>query len=377
MSGRASAARRLPAWRLPRPLHPGAWWLWALGLSTAATRTTNPLLLVLLIAVAGYVVGARRTDAPWARAYAVFIKLALAVIVLRVLLQIVFGARVPGRVAFRLPEVPLPGWAAGVHLGGQVTVEALAGALYDGLRLAALLVCVGAANALVAPSRLLRLLPGALYELGVAVTVATTFAPQAVVSAGRIRAARRLRGRPDRGLRSLRGLAVPVLEGALERSLELAASMDSRGYGRRAHVPPGRRRLTAALTVGGLLAVCTGLYGLLDAGSPPALGLPALLAGAGLAAAGLVLGGRRTPRTRYRPDPWALPEWLVAGSGLAAAGALIAAVALGTGGLAPSTAPLVAPGLPALPLAGVLAGLLPAWAAPRPACPPAPSPVAA
>ena len=31
--------------RLPRTLHPGAWWLWALGLATAASRTTNPLLL--------------------------------------------------------------------------------------------------------------------------------------------------------------------------------------------------------------------------------------------------------------------------------------------------------------------------------------------
>ena len=31
--------------RLPRALHPGAWWLWALGLATAASRTTNPLLL--------------------------------------------------------------------------------------------------------------------------------------------------------------------------------------------------------------------------------------------------------------------------------------------------------------------------------------------
>ena len=31
--------------RLPRELHPVAWWIWALGMATAATRTTNPLLL--------------------------------------------------------------------------------------------------------------------------------------------------------------------------------------------------------------------------------------------------------------------------------------------------------------------------------------------
>ena len=45
-------------------LHPGAWWLWALGLGTAASRTTNPLLLALLIAASGYVVAARRTGTP-------------------------------------------------------------------------------------------------------------------------------------------------------------------------------------------------------------------------------------------------------------------------------------------------------------------------
>ena len=31
--------------RLPRLLHPAAWWAWAIGLAMAANRTTNPLLL--------------------------------------------------------------------------------------------------------------------------------------------------------------------------------------------------------------------------------------------------------------------------------------------------------------------------------------------
>ena len=35
--------------RLPRALHPGAWWLWAVGLAAAASRTTNPLLLALVV----------------------------------------------------------------------------------------------------------------------------------------------------------------------------------------------------------------------------------------------------------------------------------------------------------------------------------------
>ena len=36
---------------LPRALHPGAWWLWALCMAVAASRTRNPVLLVLILAV--------------------------------------------------------------------------------------------------------------------------------------------------------------------------------------------------------------------------------------------------------------------------------------------------------------------------------------
>ncbi|MFZ4511286.1 MAG: hypothetical protein ACOYNJ_10045, partial [Candidatus Nanopelagicales bacterium] len=71
--------RRLAA-RLPRLLHPGAWWLWAAGLAVAASRTTNPILLLLIVAVAAYVVSARRSPSPWARSFSVFLKLGLIVI---------------------------------------------------------------------------------------------------------------------------------------------------------------------------------------------------------------------------------------------------------------------------------------------------------
>ncbi|HEU5266365.1 MAG TPA: hypothetical protein VFU35_06675, partial [Jatrophihabitans sp.] len=59
----------LTAARVPRALHPIAWWVWALGLVVAVTRTTNPLLLILVLAVLAFVVAQRRGDAPWARAF--------------------------------------------------------------------------------------------------------------------------------------------------------------------------------------------------------------------------------------------------------------------------------------------------------------------
>jgi energy-coupling factor transport system permease protein len=350
-----------------RNLHPGAWWLWALGLATAASRTTNPLLLMVLLAVAGYVVAARRTTAPWANSYAAFLKLGLAVIVIRMVFQAVFGAAVAGRtVLFTLPELPLPEWVEGIRIGGQVTAEALASALYDGLRLAAVLGCVGAANALANPKRLLTHVPGALYELGVAVVVAMTFAPQLVADAARARAARRLRGQPDRGLRSVRATAVPVLEGAMERSLALAAAMDSRGYGRLGDVSRRARLLTSALVLGGLMGICVGVYGLLDAGASRVLALPALGAGIAAACAGLLLGGRRTVRTRYRPDPWALPEWIVTASGVVVAGGFVWASLTGVDGFIAGTVPLTVPELPVIPTLAALVALLPAWLAPPP-----------
>ncbi|MFJ3986424.1 CbiQ family ECF transporter T component [Streptomyces fungicidicus] len=347
-------------------LHPGAWWLWALALGTAATRTTNPLLLTLLLTVSAYVVATRRPHTPWSRSYGAFVKLAAAVLLIRLAFAVVLGSPIPGtHVLLHLPEVPLPDWAQGIRLGGRVTAEALTFALYDALRLATLLVCVGAANALANPSRLLKSLPGALYEMGVAVVVALTFAPHLIADVRRLRAARRLRGRPDRGVRGLLQVGLPVLEGALERSVALAAAMDARGYGRTAQVPPAVRRTTAALTLGGLLGVCAGTYGLLTADGG-AYGLPVLLVGVAAALAGLWLGGRRTLRTRYRPDRWGVRAWLVTASGAAVAAALTLAATRDPAALHPGVVPLVAPTLPLWPAAAVLVGLLPAFITPAP-----------
>jgi len=352
--------------RLPRLLHPAAWWGWAIGLAMAASRTTNPLLLALVVAVAGYVVAARR-ELGAASPFGAFLRLGLFVITLRVLFQALLGSGVPGHtVLLTLPEVPLPLGSSGVRLGGPVTLEGVLVAAYDGARLAAVLACIGAANALASPRRLLRYVPATLYEVGTALVVALTYAPQLVEDAQRVRAARRLRGHAGRGPRELARLAVPVLDSALERSLDLAASMESRGYGRSVHRDARTRRRATALTLAGLCGVVAGVYGLLDGGSAPLLGLPLLVAGSTAAAASLAVGARRDPRSRYRPDPWAAPEWIVLASGLAAGGLVLVAAQRAVPGIVLQTSPAVWPTLPALPTLGLLLGLLPAWLSPMP-----------
>ncbi|HYT10443.1 MAG TPA: hypothetical protein VEL73_07250, partial [Mycobacteriales bacterium] len=181
-----------------------------------------------------------------------------------------------------------------------------------------------------------------------------------------VRRARRLRGGRRRGLRALRGIAMPVLADAMDRSLALAAAMDSRGYGRNAGVPRRVRLTTGALVVVGLLGVAVGVYGVLDATTPRYLGLPMLVLGLVLAGAGLPLAGRRVRRSVYRPDRWRAAETLVTLSGAAAAVVLAVTGRVDAAGLSPSLSPLSWPGLPALPALGVLLALLPAWLAPPP-----------
>jgi energy-coupling factor transport system permease protein len=352
--------------RLPRALHPGAWWLWALGLAAAASRTTNPLLLALIVAVAGLVVANRRGDAPWAFAFRFYLWGGLFLVLSRVVFRVVFGGGETGHVLLRLPEIPLPHQAAGIHLLGPVSAEYLLGGLYDGMRLATMLICLGAANALADPKRMLKAVPGALYEVGTAVVVALSVAPQLVESVLRVRRARKLRGGRQRGLRAVRGIVMPVLVDALDRSLMLAAAMDSRGYGRGGGASRAVRLVTGSLVVAGLLGVCVGVYGLLDGTSPGWIGLPMLLLGLIVAGIGLPLAGRRVRRSVYRPDPWRLPEALVAGSGLAVAAVLVLTSTVDPGNLYPSLEPLSWPGLPLVGAAGVLVALLPAWFAPPP-----------
>jgi energy-coupling factor transport system permease protein len=350
--------------RLARDLHPLAWWLWALGLAAAASMTTNPLTLLLLVGVASLVVAARRSDHAWSGSFRLYLGLAVVIVVMRVAFRIVFGGVDGGRVLVDLPEIPLPDWVAGVRLLGPVTQESLLAGLYDGLRLATIVVCVGAANSLANPKRLLKSVPPALYEIGTALVVAVTVFPQLADSVRRVRAAQALRGGSAGRIGRLRRFLVPVLEDALERSLALAAGMDARGYGRTPGLSRRDRTLTGGLLLLGLLGICVGTYAVLDLTAPRWLARPMLVAGVLAAVAGLWSAGRRVERTRYRPDRWRPAELAVAASGLFVGWALIR--------VADHQVLVAHPGVEAVPtlslfaLVGVLVGLLPAVVAPTP-----------
>lgn len=341
-----------------------AWWTWGLLLAAAASRTTNPFLLLAICVVIGVVV-LQRKEIGTSNALGMFVGIALLAVAVRVVMMVLLGSSIGGRVTvLSLPQIPLPHWMAGVQLGGPVMLAGLLDALYKGMQLAAVLLCVGACNALADPRRLLRYVPATLYDAGTAIVVAMTYVPQLADDAAAVRRARRLRGHSGRGLRELAALVVPVLENSLERSISLAASMESRGYGRVTLSRAARRRATA-LTILGLAGVLVGLFGLLGGSTPSALGLPMLVGGLVLAVLALMTGARRDQRTPYRRDRWGIPETLVVLVGAVPLVVMSFGVHRGWPDIVPAQVPATLPHI-SLPIVLALAvAALPAVLAPR------------
>ncbi|MCC6496361.1 MAG: energy-coupling factor transporter transmembrane protein EcfT [Propionibacteriaceae bacterium] len=334
-------------------MHPWAWWCWAIGIGLAVSGTTNPLLLALIATAMVAVVMLRRSNAPWARSVKAYLLLSLFVIGMRVFFQVLIGSGSGETVLFALPEIPLPEWAAGIRLGGPVTAEGLVHTLYDALRLAVMLLCIGAANALANPRRALRSVPAALYEASVAVVVALSVAPQLIESAQRVHRARRLRGQTAKGLGALSTVAMPVLSDAIERSIALAAGMESRGFARTRGLPV---RGSLPVMLSAVLVSLLGVFLLLST-SWWLLAVGLLLVGLAGTAWGLRRAGRALRVTAHRPDPWGARETLVAATGIGAAVLLLGLGWLDPGAaygaLHPSTDPLQWPELTAPMLAVV------------------------
>ena len=211
--------------------HPLIWWMWGICLSVETLLTNNPILLLLVgvIAVNG---GASRGEiGVFGRSFQMYLKLALWVVVVRVIFQIIFGLRIPGEDIFSIPSVTFHIFSSPISIGGAVTSQGIISALALGIQLADLVLIFGAINSMSNPYRLLRSLPVTFFEVAMVLTVALSFAPEIAIELEGVKEARKLRGLPTKGVRAAKEMALPILEGSLERSLKLSSSMEARGYG--------------------------------------------------------------------------------------------------------------------------------------------------
>jgi len=287
-----------------RSLHPFAWWAWGLGIAVTASQSPGTLALILLCIGAAMVVYSKKSDQPWARAFAIGVRLGLIAFSIRMIIGVSLSVPIPGNTLFTLPTIPLPDWMAGIRIGGPVTSERLAITATEGLTFFTLIIAISAASALANPKQGLRALPGVMHQAGVALIISTTLIPHFVTSIQRVKQARRLRGDTQRI--AFRKITVPIFEDSLQRAINLGAAMESRGYG--FNDSSTGRRFGSQILLSSVVVITIGVSLFLAAieGAAIAFGIGMILL-----VAGLLVANKSTKRTRYRPQIWERAEWVV------------------------------------------------------------------
>ena len=239
--------------------HPLTWWLWAVLIATTLLLANTRAISVAIVTSTLILALSMQRQTAGFYTFRWALRFAVIAFCFRMFIAIFIGVPMPGRTIFTLPQLQLPDFLVGIRIGGPVTTQRLLSGFDEAVLLVALILIFATANALSNPNSLLRILPQRFYGLGLAGVISTSVAPQAARGIERVRSARRLRGQSSHGIRSWRGVALPVLEDSLERSIDLAAGLESRGYG---YFPRPTRYRPEMWKFRDTLAISGGLYGL-------------------------------------------------------------------------------------------------------------------
>ncbi len=294
----------------PRTIHPLAWTAWIAAIVVILTLTRNPLYLALVISVIALVLW-RRAPVPAQDGHAIVLsplRFGLIVVTTAALFNVAM-VHVGTTVLFTLPAwIPL--------LGGAWTLEALVYGALNGAALAGLFAGFTVINRVLPVRSILRLVPRAYYPVAVVMSIAVTFVPTTLQQIQQIREAQAVRGHRLRGLRSWLPLVIPLLEGGMERSLQLAEAMMARGFASGSATQERWPQL--AVLVGFVLLTAGWMLQLVW--QQGVAGGALLLAGAVLLFGGLWRAGRSHPHTVYRPDRWQRWDLVIVAGAVIAAG---------------------------------------------------------
>jgi energy-coupling factor transport system permease protein len=277
-------------------LHPITWVAWTAAVAASATLTQNPFYLAIMLGVVAIQYAAASRDHPRARGWNSLLRLALGVALLVIPFN-ALNAHAGDHVLFRLPE----SWPL---IGGKITLEAVLWGTSTALGLLTLLVLFAAFNLVIDQAQILRLTPSFVYEAGLVVSIALTFVPQMMISAQEIREAQRIRGHRIKGVRDMLPLVMALLTTGLERSLQLAESMEARGFGNVRPVPARRDVLLKLLSVVSLSGILGSTFALTYFSRLAWLGWSGLGASVLLLVGVLWAQGKRVRRTHYRRERW-------------------------------------------------------------------------
>ena len=203
---------------------------WSAACLVILLATTNPVYKLLVLAAALFALlagaGARRTSRPL---------IAAAFIAAFAILLNFVSAHVGDTVLFSLPA-SLPA------IGGPYTLEALVYGAAGGVTIAAAILAAAPFSMLLASHEVIDALPAALARSGAVVAAALNLVPAVGATYVQVSEAQRMRGWRPRGPRSWSEVIVPVVLTSVESSIQLAESMEARGFGsgERTYVQPVR-----------------------------------------------------------------------------------------------------------------------------------------
>jgi energy-coupling factor transport system permease protein len=207
---------------------------WSAACLVIILSTTNPAYkaTVLAAALAALAAGAglRRIE-----------RLLVAVLLIGVFAMFLnfVSAHLGTTVLFSLPaSIPA--------IGGPYTLEALVYGASGGMTIAAAILAAAPFSLLLASNEVMDALPAALSRTGAAIAASLNLVPGVASSFVQVSEAQRLRGWRPRGPRSWAEVVVPVVLTSVEGSIQLAESMEARGFGSgpRTSVSPARLHST-------------------------------------------------------------------------------------------------------------------------------------
>jgi energy-coupling factor transport system permease protein len=116
-------------------------------------------------------------------------------------------------------------------IGGPYTLEALAFGATGGLTIAAAILAVAPFSLLLESHDIVDAMPEALARSGAVIAASLNLVPEVGATFVQVSEAQRMRGWRPRGPRSWAEVVVPVVLTSVESSMQLAESMEARGFG--------------------------------------------------------------------------------------------------------------------------------------------------
>jgi energy-coupling factor transport system permease protein len=201
-------------------MNPRAVALWSASALTIVLIGNNPVYRALVGLAAIAFLAAASSSRLSAKP---LLALAAAAIPITVALNLAFG-HAGDHVFARLPSA-IPA------IGGAITLESLTFGLASGIGVMAAVLAAAPLSRVLEPHELLAIVPAALSRTGVTLAAALNLVPGLGRSFRGVYEAQALRGKPQGRFRAAGEVLVPAMLTAIEGSIQMAESMEARGFG--------------------------------------------------------------------------------------------------------------------------------------------------